>query len=327
MGTRIGGLGVALPQTEVTSAELESRLGFPSGWIAERTGITARRFASPDDTVVSLSIEAGLRACESADLVPGDLDAVLVATCTPDQMLPAAAPQVAHALGTSAAAVDVGAACAGSMWGLVHADALIASGSARRVLVIGAEILSRWTTHSDPRTTILFGDGAGAMVVEAMDGPERIGPFAMRSDGGEPDLLHAPFESLTIEMRGLEVYRRAVEEMSDSALRTIKDAGLALSEIDLVVAHQANARILSAVGERLGLREEQTYSNIARYGNTSAASIPLALFDAAREGRLSAGDRVLLVTFGAGFVWGAGLLTWSSVRLPIKQRAEVATDA
>lgn len=314
MGTRIAGLGVALPEREVTSTELEARLGLAAGWIAERTGIVARRFAAPDDTVVSLAVEAGRAACRSADLVPSDLDVILVATCTPDRMLPTAAPQVAHGLGVTAAAADVGAACAGSMWALAHADALIASGTARRVLIVGSEVLSRWTTRADPRTAVLFGDGAGAMVIEATETPERIGPFAIRSDGAEPELLQAPFETLTIEMRGLEVYRRAVEEMCDSAVRAVKDADLKLSDIDLVVAHQANARILSAIGERLGLPEEQMYSNIARYGNTSAASIPLALHDAVLEGRLAAGDRLLLVTFGAGFVWGAGLVTWTGAR-------------
>lgn len=325
MGTRIAGLGAALPHEVITSDEMERRFGLAPGWIAERTGIVARRVAASEDTVVSLAMEAGRKACDSAGVEPGDLDALLVATCSPDMMLPPMAPQVASGLGISVAAVDIGAACAGSMWGLAHADALIASGSARRVLVVGSEILSRWTADSDPRTAILFGDGAGAMVVEGHDGPERIGPFAMRSDGAEPDLLDSSLETLTIRMHGLEVYRRAVEEMSGSAERAVEHAGLTLDDVDLVVAHQANARILDAIAERLGIPADRMYSNIAMYGNTSAASVPLALHDAVLEGRLTPGDRVLLVSFGAGFVWGAGLLTWSPVEVTSSDRAVVTT--
>lgn len=311
MAAAIRGWGAALPATEVTSEELETRHGLPPGWIEERTGIAARRVAGPEDTTTALAIAAGQEALASAGLDASDIDLVMVATCTPDVALPPTAALVQAGLGAErAGGVDVGAACAGFLYALAQADALIKAGTVTRVLLCGTEIMSRSIRGADPRTAVLFGDGAGAVVVERTESGSGIGPFRLRSDGARPDLLWAAITDRTIRMKGRPVYLRAVAEMAGAVESLLGEAGMGFDDVDLLIAHQANARILTAVAGRLGVPEEKVFSNIARLGNTSAASIPLALHDAVAAGRLNDGDTVVLTAFGAGFLWGAAVVEW-----------------
>jgi 3-oxoacyl-[acyl-carrier-protein] synthase-3 len=309
-GAAITGCGAALPEKTLHNADLARRLDVSEEWIFERTGITSRHIASEGETTSSLATSAAMQALERASVGADELDTIIVATCTPDFQLPATAPLVQAALGAGAGAFDVGAGCSGFLYALVQANALIESRAARKVLVCGADVLSRITNYSDARSCVLFGDGAGAVVVEAIEGASRLGPFRLHSDGSRPELLYIPPDDKYMHMEGREVYRRAVEGMTASVREVLEDAHLGVDDVDLLVAHQANARILEAVAQRLGLRPEQSVMNIALLGNTSAASIPLALAEASERGRLDDDDLVLLAAFGAGFVWGAGVVRW-----------------
>lgn len=307
-GGYVAGVGAALPSRALTSADLEESLGLARGWIAGRTGIESRRIAGPSDTACTLGIAAARDALRDAAVEPSDVDYVIVATTTPDFALPAVASLVQAALGCDGGAFDLAAGCSGFLVALAQADALVRAQAARTVLVVGVDLMSRITDYSDPKTGIIFGDGAGAAVVAASDEPS-IGPFVLHSDGADPHLLHAPLDA-TIVMSGREVYRRAVQEMTASVTEVAELSGISVADVDLVVAHQANGRILSAVAERLGVDDRKVFTNIARYGNTSAASIPLALRDAETSGALRDGDVVVVTAFGAGFVWGAGVVRW-----------------
>jgi 3-oxoacyl-[acyl-carrier-protein] synthase-3 len=308
-GSAIAGVGTAVPERAVTSSELEDALGLERGWIFGRTGIESRRVAAASETVTTLGAAAARRALEHAGVGPAELDYVIVATTTPDYVLPSAASLIQDALGCDGGAFDLAAACSGFLLALAQADALVRAGAARHVLVAGVDLMSRIVDPADPKTGILFGDGAGAVVVSAAPAPS-LGPFVLHSDGARPDLLCAPRDGGKVVMAGREVYRRAVREMSDAVAELVARSGTRLDDVDLVVAHQANGRILDAVAERLGLDPERMFTNVARYGNTSAASIPLALEEAHAAGRLRAGDVTVLVAFGAGFAWGAGLARW-----------------
>jgi 3-oxoacyl-[acyl-carrier-protein] synthase-3 len=313
MGSAITGLGAALPERILDNAELAERLDVTEEWILGRTGIQERRIAEPDQTSATLATDAAGVALKGAEVDASDLDYVLVATCTPDYQLPSTAALVGARLGASGvAAFDINAACSGFLYGLSQASALIDAGLARRVLVCGADVLSRVTDYTDPKSSVLFGDGAGAAVVERVEGKSRIGPFRLHADGTQPELLYIPPETGVIHMEGREVYKRAVEGMSTSVRKILLTAGITADDVDLLVAHQANARILRAVGERLGFPTEKLMTNIARVGNTSGASIPLALADAVSAGRLKDGDIVVLTAFGAGFTWGAGVVRWGA---------------
>jgi 3-oxoacyl-[acyl-carrier-protein] synthase-3 len=262
------------------------------------------------ETLVDLAADAGSRALSLAGLDPAELDLVLVATSTPDQLLPQASPLVASRMGApSAGAIDIGAACTGFLSALSLATAQLESGRARAVLVVGAEVMSGVTDYSDRRTAGLFGDGAGAAVL-THGGPGLIGPIALRSDGDRSELIQASHEERLVRMNGRATFRAAVAAMSDTTQQVVSDAGLALDEIDLFVYHQANSRIISAVGERLALPPGRVIDCLAEYGNTSAASIPIALSEAASTGLLRKGSRVLLSAFGAGLTWGAGIVEW-----------------
>lgn len=313
-GSRIIAVGRALPDGTLSNAELGEHLSVDETWIEERTGIRERRIAGATDTASSLGATAASRALEAARLTAEDVDLVICATVTPDWDFPATACLVQHALGIEAPAFDLNAGCSGFLFALAQADANIRAGAARNVLVVGCEVLSRITDPDDPKTVILFGDGAGAAVV--VPGEPALGPFRLFADGARPELLHVKRENGKIHMEGREVYRAAVLGMADAAARTLGAAGLHTDEVDLVIAHQANARILDGVAQRLDLPAAKMYSNIARYGNTSAASIPIALHDAQLEGRLKDGDLVVLAAFGAGFTWGAGIVRWSTSAKP-----------
>ncbi len=278
---RTGGPGIAavassLPKRVVENEELAGPLGVDSEWISSRTGIHRRRRVN-GETLVDLASDAGTRALELAGFDAADLDLVLVATCTPDRLLPHAAPLVANRMGArSAGAMDVGAACTGFLSALSLATAQLESGRARAALVVGAEVLSRVTDYSDKRTAGLFGDGAGAALL-TLGGPGLIGPIVLHSDGARGDLIRASNEERLVRMDGRATFRAAVAAMGDTTQQVVSDAGLSLDEIDLFVYHQANSRIISAVGERLDLPPDRVIDCLAEYGNTSAASIPIAL--------------------------------------------------
>jgi 3-oxoacyl-[acyl-carrier-protein] synthase III len=304
------GLGSALPEQRVPNAEVAARLGVSVEWIERRTGIAERRYAAPGERVSDLATRAARVALADAGLDASAIDMVLVATLAADEITPATAPIVAHELGmVGVAAIDVGAACAGAIAALAHATAWIESGRARNVLVIGAEILTRFLDRDDPRTAPLFADGAGALVV-SLDGAGAIGPFVLGSDGGAAYAIHAARDKGVLEMQGHETFLMAVEKLTASTREVLALAGLALDDVDLFVYHQANSRILSAVAERLGLPRERVFDCIAEIGNTSAASVPIALQQAVRRGALAPGARVVLGAVGAGLVWGATVLSW-----------------
>jgi 3-oxoacyl-(acyl-carrier-protein) synthase III len=308
-GPGVAAVAAALPDRVVENEELAAPLGVDSAWIASRTGIHRRRRVT-GESLVDLAGQAGSRALELAGLDPAELDLVLVGTFTPDQLQPHAAPLVASRIGAEGAgAMDIGSACTGFLSALSLATAQLESGRARAALVVGADVMSRVVDYGDRRTAGLFGDGAGAAVLTPA-GPGLIGPIALRSDGTRAELIHASHEDRLVRMDGRATFRAAVAAMGDVTQEVVSDAGLSLEEIDLFVYHQANSRIISAVGERLDLPPDRVIDCLREYGNTSAASIPIALAEAASTGLLRKGSRVLLSAFGAGLTWGAGIVEW-----------------
>jgi 3-oxoacyl-[acyl-carrier-protein] synthase-3 len=297
----------------VPNAVIAARLGVGDDWIERRTGIRARRVAAAGErlaTHATLAADAGLKR---SGVAAADVDLVLVATTTSDEQLPNTAPLVAHALGASrAGAFDVGAACTGFLSALATGSSQIESGRAECVVVVGADFMSRITDPDDRATAAVFADGAGAVVLVATDQPSRIGPVVLGADGaGAGDIYVGRTEAL-IRMRGHETFREAVTHLSESTAQAMAAAGVELADIDLFVYHQANGRILSAVAERLDLAPERVVDCIGEYGNTSAATLPLALAFSEQHGLLQDGDRVLLGAFGAGFTWGATVVEWGS---------------
>jgi 3-oxoacyl-[acyl-carrier-protein] synthase III len=305
-GVRITGWGAALPEKIVTNADFQERLDTTDDWIVECTGIKERRFGGSSG---SLALEAGQRALASAGADASTVDLLLLATTTPDQIMPATASSVQGALGTGGGAVDMNAACAGFVYALVAGAGMAAIGSAR-VLVVGADVMSRITDQDDRATAVLFGDGAGAVVLDAVDGEGDLLAWDLGSDGSLRHLLYTDHGSYTV-MDGKEVFRRAVRLMVDSCEKTLGQAGVAPEDVTLFVPHQANTRIIDAACKRMGIPIEHTALVLERTGNTSAGSIPLALADAADAGRLHDGDLVLMMGFGAGMSWATALLRWS----------------
>jgi 3-oxoacyl-[acyl-carrier-protein] synthase-3 len=305
-----------LPAGRLTTAELAERLGLTEEWIMSRTGIRERRRAEPDERLSDYATRAGASALARAGVDASELDLVLVATLSQDELTPNTAPLVAHALGADrAGAIDVGAACTSFLSGLALGAAQIEAGRADRVLLIGADFITRITNYDDRKTAPLFGDAAGAAVLGAVEpGSERgaIGPIVLGQDGAHAKTMFAPLDTRLVEMDGQEVFRHAVNRMSEATLQALERADLTLDEIDLFVYHQANARITRAIGERLGLAPERVVDCIEMLGNSSAATLPVALAGAELEGRLPAGARVLLSAFGAGFTWGAGVIEWGA---------------
>jgi 3-oxoacyl-[acyl-carrier-protein] synthase-3 len=305
----ISGLGAALPEQRVDSDTIAERIGVPPGWLEKRTGIASRRRAAPGARLTDLAAAACRAALADADMAPEAIDTVLVATLSPDELTPNAAPQVAHALGSAAAAMDIGAACTGFVSGLTVGAGLIESSRADNVLVVGAEILSRHTNHDDRSTAGLFGDGAGAVVL-APRASGGIGTAVLGSDGSAAPFIFAPHDTGLIRMDGHETFKRAVATLATNAAEAVAANGLTLDDVDLFVLHQANGRILTAVAEMLGVAPERVLNVIAEAGNTSAASIPLALAKA--RDRIADGDRLLLGAVGAGFTWGATVVEWGA---------------
>jgi 3-oxoacyl-[acyl-carrier-protein] synthase-3 len=306
-GGAITGWGTALPDRVVTNHDLERTLDTNHDWIVERTGISERRVGS---TTTELSVRAGRQAIERAGLQPGDIDALVLATTTPDRAVPGTSATVQHQLGLTCGAYDLNAACSGWVYGLVNAHGLIGLG-ANKVLVIGTDTLSRITDWDDRNTAILFADGSGAAVLEAVDGPGQLLGWNLSADGSAEEALFAEVGG-TLQMEGREVFRRAVRLMVESAMASLDAAGVSADELALVVPHQANIRIISASCERLGVGLDRASIVLDRTGNTSAASIPLALADAVDRGRVCQGDLVLFVGFGAGMTAASAVVRWSA---------------
>jgi 3-oxoacyl-[acyl-carrier-protein] synthase III len=322
------GIGSCLPPKVVTNAELARRLGTSVEWIETRTGIRQRRVIEPGGSTADLAVEAGMRAMKSARL--DRVDAVVLATTTPDYRCPGTAPEVASRLGLAGVpAMDVNAVCTGFLYAAASSAGLIATSVAERVLVIGADTYSTIVNPADQTTTAIFGDGAGAIVLRQgeADEPGTLGTFDLGSDGDLAELiwipaggsrqcstgLAAPAEDHYFQMRGPAVFKHAVVRMAQTAGTALRRTGWRTEDVDRLVCHQANARILAALSAELGIDADRMVSNIELVGNTAAASIPLALADAARNGHLRMGHRVVLTAFGGGVTWGATTLTWPDI--------------
>ena len=312
------GTGSALPARAVSNAELAQTVDTSDEWIVERTGIRNRYIAGEGETTSTLATEAARQALAAAGLVPADIGLIIVATATPDQTFPASATQVQHALGCNGGvAFDVAAVCSGFLYALAVADALLHTGMAQRALVIGAETFSRILDWEDRSTCVLFGDGAGAVVLEARnvadDGPGLLAT-RLHADGAYNNLLYVDGGPSStgmvghVRMKGPEVFRHAVVNLAEVLREVLADQGLTCDDIDWVVPHQANQRILNATARKLGLPPEKVVMTVDRHANTSAASVPLALDTAVRDGRIKPGDLVMLEAMGGGFTWGASLL-------------------
>lgn len=322
----IAGTGRAVPGKVLTNADLETLVETTDEWITTRTGIRERRMAVDGEALSDFCVAAATQALENAGVAAKDLDAVLVATVTPDQPIPAMACLVQQKLGAKkAAAWDQNAGCSGWLYGLHIADGLVQAGKAKNILLVGAELLTRYTDYTDRATCVLFGDGAGATLLRATKSDRGVLASTIRSDGegacfiqmpgggssnppNRPETLgqRLPF----IKMMGGETFKIAVRSMVDVCKDVLNESGFEPGEVSWLVPHQANDRIIQAVGERLGIPRERCIVNIERYGNTSAASIPIALDEAARDGRVKRGDLILFTAFGAGLTWGAALVRW-----------------
>jgi 3-oxoacyl-[acyl-carrier-protein] synthase-3 len=304
------GLGHHLPEQVVNNLPIAERLGIDDHWIEKRTGIRSRRHAMPHERLSDLATAAGKAAVEDAGIDAAELDAVLVATTSADEITPNAAPYVATALGAGKAnAMDIGAACTAFVTALSVASSMIESGRAETVLVVGADALSRFTDFDDKRTAALFGDGAGAIVLGNQDGGG-VGPFVFGNDAELAEAIIARRDDPMLRMDGHTTFNSATAALVNSTRDAVELAGLSLDDVDLFVYHQANARITKAVAERLELPMERVADYIGDIGNTSAASIPLALAFARDEDRLHPGDTVLVDAVGAGFTWGGAVLEW-----------------
>ena len=306
VGAKIIGWGTALPEKVVTNDDLSKTMDTSDEWIRERTGIERRHIGG---STASLSIESGRKAIEMAGIDPLSIDALVLSTTTPDRTVPATSAAVQHGLGLRCGAFDVNAACSGFVYALITGHGLIAMGM-RRILVIGTDTLSRITDWTDRNTAILFADGSGAAVIEATIGPGQLLGWDFDADGSLEELLYAEIGG-TLHMEGKEVFRRAVRIMVDSAEKSIKAAGLTTNEISLVVPHQANIRIIEAACKRLDISMDKAAIVLHETGNTSSASIPLALFDAVDNSRVKTGDNILLVGFGAGMTAASAVIKWN----------------
>jgi 3-oxoacyl-[acyl-carrier-protein] synthase-3 len=345
-GTTITGTGMYVPERVLTNHDLEKLVETSDEWIVERTGIRERRIAAPDQASSDLALIACQRALEMANVDAASVDHIVLATTTPDRILPSCACTLQQKLGASkAAAYDVFAACTGFVFGLGLARGLIGAGIADTVLLIGVETLSRIVDYTDRNTCVLFGDGAGAAVLQACEPGVGLHAVDMHSDGELGEVLEVPAgisanpasdhtvaaREHYIRMQGKKLFPFAVRSMEDSTRRCAEAAGWSTADIDLFIPHQANLRIIEGVRERLGLREDRAYVNIERYGNTSSASIPIALDECVRAGKLKPGDKLAMAAFGGGATWGASAMTWTRAAVhasagarQVQQRAAVS---
>jgi 3-oxoacyl-[acyl-carrier-protein] synthase III len=322
----VASVGVAVPPGVLTNADLTRMLDTSDAWIVERTGIRERHIARAEETVARLSQEASARAMAAAGVTADHLDAIVLATASPDRLLPSTACDLQALLGAeNAAAFDIGAACPGFVYALTVAEGLIASGQSETVLVVGAEKLSTITDFQDRSTAILFGDGAGAAIVRRSSQPGRgilatfiksdgrLAPLLYRPGGGSADPISERVvceRSHYMKMAGREVFKAAVRTMADACDEALRRAGVTADQVDLLVPHQANLRIIEAIAKHAGFPMSRVMVNVERYGNTSSASIPLALEQAVEEGRVGPGSVILMVAFGAGFTWGSAVIRW-----------------
>jgi 3-oxoacyl-[acyl-carrier-protein] synthase-3 len=319
---RITGWGRYVPANRVTNHDLERRLDTTDEWIRSRTGIAQRYIADDNETAGSMGIQAARRALEVADIDPASIDLVVAATCTADMIFPSCASQIQHGIGaTRAGAFDVNAACSGFVYALATASQFLATGAYRRALVVGTEVFSRILDWTDRSTCVLFGDGAGALVLEGVEGEGGVLSFVLGSDGAGQELLYVPGigrpdtaradVACMLRMNGAEVFRFAVKVMEDAAREAVLRAGLTMHDVKLFIPHQANQRIIKTASKSLGVPPERVFTNVERYANTSAASVPIALSEAADHGLLQPGDNVVLVGFGGGLSWAASLVQWT----------------
>jgi 3-oxoacyl-[acyl-carrier-protein] synthase-3 len=318
---RIAGIGSFLPEKVVTNKDLEKTMDTTDEWIQERTGIKRRHIVADDETTSSIGLEAAKRAMSDAGVGPEDIDLIVVGTCTPDKVFPSTACIIQHQLGVKgSAAFDVNAACSGFVYGLDMANRYIRTGGAKTALVIGSETLSRITNWEDRGTAVLFGDGAGCVVLQASEEPGILATH-IHADGQYEDLLQVPcgislgYETTQagaafIEMKGNAVFKRAVATFDKMARETVADLDGDLSDIDWFVPHQANMRIIKAAAKKLGMPMEKVIATVDEQANTSGASIPLALDQAVRDGRIKRGDTLLFAAFGAGFTWGTAMIKY-----------------
>ncbi|MEJ7802411.1 MAG: beta-ketoacyl-ACP synthase III [Candidatus Limnocylindria bacterium] len=323
----ITGWGMYAPSRVMTNDELSTMVETSDEWIVSRTGIRERRIAADDETTATLSVLASRDALAVAGTDASELDLVILGTCSPDYYMPATAVLVAHQLGaTRAAGFDVMAACSGFIFSLATATAYVRSGMYRNVLVIGVELLSRFLDYTDRNTCVLFGDGAGAVIVSASDEAGGLLGLDMYSDGSGAQGIIFPAGGSAcpttpqtvaegghfVHMAGKEVYRYAVRQLAESSQSALRHAGLAVEEVDQFLFHQANLRIIESVQNAVNIPAEKTYLNIERYGNTSAASVPMALVEALAEDRIKPGDKLLMAAFGAGYTAGAAVVEWTA---------------
>lgn len=319
------GTGAALPEKVITNFDLEKMVDTSDQWITERTGIKERRQAAPDETTSVLCIRAARKALEMAGLTPADLDMIICSTISPDMPLPSTAAFIQRGLGARPVlAFDLAAACSGFLFAMTVAEQFIRTGKAKYVLLVGAELLSRFLDYKDRATCVLFGDGVAAGIIGPAVAPSGILAAEMHTDGGFAEHLFIPAGGTAkpascetvkarehyIKMRGNELFKVAVRSLEDVSRRVLEQAGIAPGQLDLFIPHQANQRITDAVTGRLGVDPAKVFSNISRIGNTSSASIPICLDECVRSGRVKKGDLILMSAFGAGVTWGSVLLRW-----------------
>ena len=335
------GWGVDVPEKVMTNAEIELLVDTSDEWIRDRTGIAQRHIADERETGVSMGVRASRRALTMANMQPRDLDMIIVATSSPDYMFPATANLIQDKLGApDAGAFDLLAACTGFIYGLGLASAQIKSGAIDNALIVGTETLSRIVDWTDRGTCILFGDGAGAFVLKASDIPGGVGEYVLHSDGSGGDYLYARtssrktwngstliYDEQNIKMNGREVYRFASRVMAQATEEVLEKAGKTIDDVSLIVPHQANLRIIQAAARGLNLPMEKLFVNLEKFGNTSTASIPLAVADAIEAGRIQPNDRLVLVGFGAGLTWGAIMIDWQVEPTPRSQLSEVLRES
>ncbi len=324
MGVGVTSIGAYIPDRIVTNAELENRYGFEPGWVEKRTGIKERRYAADDEGTSDLAVKAARRAIAAAGVDPAEIDLVLVGTFTPDYTCPSTACLVQHKLGLDAAAVDLQAACSGFMYALATGAQYIATGNSKRALVIGADINSRIVEPSDQGTAPLFGDAAGAVLLEAGTSEQGLICYQLGADGAGGSMLDRPVGGTVrpmtadliasgqhfLKMDGRNVFKWAIQAVTETIELILERAGVGVDDVKLFVLHQANIRIIDHAMSVLGIPADKVFNNLDRVGNTSAASIPVALEEAFQQGRLESGDLVLMCGFGAGLTWGTGLFRW-----------------
>ena len=321
----ITGIGSYLPSKILTNHDLEKMVDTSDDWIVQRTGIKERRIVENGMVTSDLAAQASLKAMEDAGISPQDIDMIITSTITPDHFFPSTSCYIQQKIGAiRASAFDILAACAGFIYALSIAQSVVDSGAAKTILVVGAECLSKITDYTDRTTCVLFGDGAGAAIVQKSNTKHEIISTSLAADGSQADILIMPgggtrnpasLESIQqrlhyIQFKGKEVFKLAITNITNLILETVEKNGLKLSDIDLIIPHQSNLRIIEATMEKLGLPMEKAFVNIDKYGNTSSASVPIAIDEARREGRLRKGDLVMLVAFGGGLTWGSSLIRW-----------------